>query len=508
MQMTSPWRKRAAVLLGGLTAIRLVMLATIGVANGEAYYAMWGRFPSWSYYDHPPLVAWMTWLFTLPSHSDFAVRLAPVVCATAFGALIYRLGERLFSPRAGFLALALVTCLPAFFVTAIVINPEAPLAPLWVLALLQVEGMRGRAEAWRPIAAGAAIGLAFLAKYTGLLLVPAALLYFAASREHRYWLKRPSFYLGALTALAVASPVVLWNLEHHWPSLTLHFVERAAPVDGGSVAHGLLAVLEGQFAAFNPLLFPLLGLFVFVALRRARGDDRYRFLVWMSVPVLLFLMVAMLRVRDPEAHWTMVGFMSVCVAGAGWLDERLAQGLVSRGFRVYAAVSAAFTFIVIGVGYVHARGAWLMGLVPERLYDPNVDATTELFGWDRVSQAIRENAAALGPSASVASCQYALCAQLLRQLDDAPSVYCPSARRTQFDFIGRRDPPPGAPVLYVNDDHYPESPLGLMPRRDCQLTRTVPVERGGRLVRHYRLYACSPEAPDRIPPGTITLDAR
>ena len=29
------------------------------LGNGEAYYYSWSRFLDWSYYDHPPLVAWM-----------------------------------------------------------------------------------------------------------------------------------------------------------------------------------------------------------------------------------------------------------------------------------------------------------------------------------------------------------------------------------------------------------------------------------------------------------------
>src|SRR5579883_2982913 len=78
--LADPWRRRAALLLAGLTLVRLVMLATVRLANGEAYYAMWARFPSWSYYDHPPLVAWMTWLMTRASPSAFAVRLGPVLC--------------------------------------------------------------------------------------------------------------------------------------------------------------------------------------------------------------------------------------------------------------------------------------------------------------------------------------------------------------------------------------------------------------------------------------------
>ena len=484
------------------------MIATTDIANGEAYYAMWGRFPAWSYYDHPPLVAWITWVVTRVSSSPFALHVGPLVCATVFAMLVYRLAERLFSARAGFFALALVALLPAYFVTAIVINPESPLAPLWMLAVLLLDGMRERDEAWRPLAAGAVMGLAFLAKYTGVLLVPLALVYLAATPSCRRWLRRPSLYAGAAVALAVASPVVVWNLVHHWPSLTLHFVERTAPADAATLVENLLFLVLGQLGEYHPLLFPALMAAMVLSVRRARTDERFRFLAWMSVPVLVFLAVALMRVRDPEPHWTMVGFMPCIVAAAGWLDEAWAKGTAPKWLRPYGLASGALTVVVVTLGYVHTLSPALLHLVPAHLYDPNHDATTELQGWDRVDAALHESAELLGPDAVIASCQYALCAQILRQVDDRPAVYCPSARRTEFDFLGRHTPPARAPVLYVNDDHYPDAPGELLPGRRCDLARDVPVERAGRVVRHYRLYACSPETPEQMPPGSLTLDAR
>ena len=69
-----------------------------------------------------------------------------MVFSAAFGALLYRFAARLFSPRAGFLALLAVSILPAFFFTSFLANPEAPLAPLWVLFLLLLDDLRRRYE--------------------------------------------------------------------------------------------------------------------------------------------------------------------------------------------------------------------------------------------------------------------------------------------------------------------------------------------------------------------------
>ena len=50
-----------------MVAARLVAAAFIPLSPDETYYFDWSRFPSWSYYDHPPMGAWWialgTWVF-------------------------------------------------------------------------------------------------------------------------------------------------------------------------------------------------------------------------------------------------------------------------------------------------------------------------------------------------------------------------------------------------------------------------------------------------------------
>ncbi|MGH7296447.1 MAG: ArnT family glycosyltransferase, partial [Polyangiaceae bacterium] len=133
-------RARASASYGALalgwvataTVVRLLCVAPLPLVNGEAYYYSWSRFLDWSYYDHPPLIAWMVRVTTAFGSSPAAVRLGPILAAGAFGLLFYRLAERLFRPRTALFALVLVTALPVFLASSFVLNPEAALAPLWV----------------------------------------------------------------------------------------------------------------------------------------------------------------------------------------------------------------------------------------------------------------------------------------------------------------------------------------------------------------------------------------
>jgi 4-amino-4-deoxy-L-arabinose transferase-like glycosyltransferase len=488
----------------------LVFVAPLPLGNGEAYYYAWSRFLDWSYYDHPPLLAWMVRVTTTFGSSPSAVRLAPVLAAAAFGYLAYRLAERLFEPRAAFFALVLLSGLPVFLVSSFVVNPEAMLAPLWVAFLLVFESMRERNGWHLPIAAGALLGLAFLAKYTAVLLVPAALLYTASAPPMRRWLKRPSFYAGGALALLITLPVLAWNYARDWPSVHLHFVERAgaaaAPVAGenrvselvalsSSSASGLLGniarVLVGQIMAYSPILAPLLAIAVVRSIHRVRRDDRDLFVTAFTLPVLLPLLAVMVKIQDAEPHWTMMALVPAALAAGRWAAETGSGKL----FRMAAVAGVALTGALFLVVMVHARTAALVRLFPSQHYEPRADMINELIGWDDVRAAVNDAVSAAPGEVSLASTHNSLCGRLLFETGDHPSVYCPAARRSAFDFFDRRHPPATSSVVVLTSDINQQIPVGLRDRA-CALFRQVDIERGERRVARYFVYSCSPHRAD------------
>ncbi len=492
------WQNATIALIAIMTFIRLVFIASSDLSDTEAYYVSWSRWLDLSYYDHPPLVAWSTWLVEhVFGQSAFTLRLVTVACTAIFTFLLYRLTMKMFSARAAFVAVAIVSALPAFAMTSVLVNPEGLLAPLWLAFLILLWDLRDHDEAWRPLALGAVIGVGFLAKYTALLEVPIALAFVMASKPARRWLARPSFWFSGVVALAITTPVIVWNAERGFPSVRLHLVERAAAPSLANYAWNALHTLVTQLTLFHPLAFPGLMVVAVLTMRRAKRDERFQFLAWTSVPALAFFWLMMVRVSDAEPHWTMVAYMPLAIAAGGLVDGAFAVG-EARALKVYLATTAAFSATLLAAYLVHMRTELIFRVIPDSMYDARVDPYNETVGWSRIRSAIVAESDALGGAVVVGN-HNVLCGHLDVALDDQPNVYCASPRRTEFDFVDRVEVPARSPVVYVETDRYALDPARALPDRTCTLADTVVLKRATHTIERVHLYACPAlELHDRV----------
>jgi hypothetical protein len=300
--------------------------------------------------------------------------------------------------------------------------------------------------------------------------------------------------------------VLLWNQARGWPSVHLHLVERASaalPVagenrinqlvaisssTGGSHLESLLRVLVGQLLSYSPLLAPLLVMALVRSLRRSRRDDRDLFVTAFSWPVLIPLLIAMTRFQDAEQHWTMMAMVPAVLAAGHYADEAWSRSKRLRGLAMAGIALSGAAFLL---GNVHARSTALLRLIPPAHYDARADMINELVGWDEVRASVSHAASAAPGSVVLASNHYSLCGRLMFETGDSPPVYCPSARRSAFDYFDRRDPPASATVIALTTDIHQELPVGLEDRK-CTVADTVDIERGGRRVARYLVQSCPP----------------
>src|SRR5690606_36020373 len=81
----------AAILIG----IKLWSLVAVNLVSDEAYYWMWGQHPGLSYFDHPPLNAWLIWISSqLFGHGIIQLRMWSVLTTIGTGVIFWNWAKR------------------------------------------------------------------------------------------------------------------------------------------------------------------------------------------------------------------------------------------------------------------------------------------------------------------------------------------------------------------------------------------------------------------------------
>ncbi|MEI6857911.1 glycosyltransferase family 39 protein [Psychrilyobacter sp.] len=72
-------KKKFIIFLVGITVLRLAIGSYLNLSDDEAYYLLWSRNLGMSYYDHPPLIAYLIRLITsIFGENNFSVRFVSV----------------------------------------------------------------------------------------------------------------------------------------------------------------------------------------------------------------------------------------------------------------------------------------------------------------------------------------------------------------------------------------------------------------------------------------------
>jgi 4-amino-4-deoxy-L-arabinose transferase-like glycosyltransferase len=270
--LKEPNRTVGALLLGGLL-VRLIIAIFLYPGFDEAYYYLYSRYLSWSYFDHPPLVALTTgfgwWLTGIIS--PFTLRLGALLLYTLSLWLLYRVGSRLFSAAVGRMALAIATLTPLFMIGfGILTSPDNALILFWTLTLYWAvveffptdsaptssAELQPYVPTWRLSLFGVWVGLACLGKYHGFVLALSLVGFCLFSRRYRRVFTSPwtllAFVLFGLTLL----PLLYWNAQHDWISFRFQLSMR---FDGSSDSSFNLGQLLLYAVVIVAYLFPGFG---------------------------------------------------------------------------------------------------------------------------------------------------------------------------------------------------------------------------------------------------------
>ena len=117
------------------------------------------------------------------------------------------------------------------------VAPDTALIPFAVAMLWSLVRLNESGDGRWWLAAGLFAGLALLSKFTAIMLLPAVVAFMLVPDWRWRWLLQPYPWLAALIAVAVFSPVLIWNFQHDWASFRFQAV-RAVGDASVFAAHG------------------------------------------------------------------------------------------------------------------------------------------------------------------------------------------------------------------------------------------------------------------------------
>jgi len=246
-------------LTGWVVAIAAAQLAALlatstryGYHRDELYFIVAGGHPAFGYPDQPPLVPLLCHAMNaLAPGSLFLLRLPSALVAAATNVVAALVARELGGGRRAQVIAAACTAVSGFalavghFVTTTTFDLLSTTLFLWLVVRALV-----RHSGPPLLAAGFVVGVGFEAKpQVGIVAVVVACVLAAVGPRwpFRSWWTAG----GAVAAVAIAAPYLVWQQRHGWPQVTV------AGNIGGSAEGGRIGFLPFQLLLVSPVLVPV-----------------------------------------------------------------------------------------------------------------------------------------------------------------------------------------------------------------------------------------------------------
>jgi hypothetical protein len=489
-------------LIALLTVMRAVYAGVIELRTDEAYYWTWSKESVLSFLDHPPMIAWFIRFGTaFFGDTNFGVRFAGLVAMLATQLLLADIVRRVtHDVRAVLLAVLMPEAAIYYGLLMAKVAPDVALIPfavamVWALVRL-VES--GDPRWW--LAAGAFAGLALLSKLTAVMLLPAVLAFMLIPDWRRRWLPSPWPWAAAGIAVAVFSPVLIWNAQHDWASFRFQSVRAVATHELSLRTVGDFFGL--QFFLVGPILLPvLLSAVSLTAWRGFRRRDAIAILLSASVivPFLYFLWKSLtLRIGDtwPMFLWP-IGFAAAAINIAMLRREGWPAWMIKS--------TITWANIAVASGIVLVLGTFLYSVASPWNFFGKTDPVGGEAGYERVASRARDEMQKIGAT-WIATTDYRTYAMLRWYFKDRVPVVQINERGR---FLGFRDPGmdsiKGHIGLYVARE--PDQTNPVWAATTAVRTPLGQVERSwrGMVMDSYALEKLSGWTPDLSPPSDSPL---
>lgn len=338
-----------AILLVLFVCVHIVRNSLLPVNVDEANWLMQTRHLSAGYFLHPPFIVFQQFAVTrLLGDSPFVLRLGSLVFNTLSLVLIYLFSSEMFTDRRwAFFTVLVVSVLPMLNYWTMNGIQDAPLIFFFLLASFFTWRALTRESTRYWYMAGTAAGLMLLCNLRSTFFFPGILVLLLTTRDFRYWLRRKEPYLALVIVALIFTPTFVWYALRHFEPITYQITNRPGFVRLGITGY-LTAVLKHiawEGIGLSPFVY-LLSLFglVFSGYQGlVRGNHRFRFLFWISAPMVIFFFLT-----GGPPYWAFPGHVILLIAAVAGLHQVITR--TSREYvKRYWLPAFVICFLVTGV---------------------------------------------------------------------------------------------------------------------------------------------------------------
>jgi len=342
-----------------LFVTNLYISGTLELSFDESYYWIYSKYPSFGYFDHPPMVGWSIFLGTfIFGDNEFGVRfMSHVYLLGTFLLMAQIMGRKLYDEY----LISLVISMPLIIMSGLVALPDTPLMFFTTLFFYQVKNYTEKDNVKNSIFLALSIATMFYSKYHGLLIV--VLTVFGCLS----FFKRKSFWGIILLVVLLYLPHMIWQYQHDFISFKFHLFGR---VEKHFSLLNISNYILGQFFLMGFFCFAL---FTHSFWKHKFKDPFDRILIFNSFGFLAFLLLMSFR-NQIEANWTISCSIAFIL-------------LMSRFMKNYGKVFGGFVFINILL-FLLVR---VVLFAPGKFIDPSKDSRlNEVWGWKARVQTIQD----------------------------------------------------------------------------------------------------------------------
>jgi membrane-associated phospholipid phosphatase len=272
----------------------------VELSGDEAYQWMWSKHPALSYISKPPLIAYTQFLGTaLWGDTEFGIRFFSPIIGAVIGFLVLRFFAKEVNARAGFFLILIVSATPLMALGSILLTVDSLSVLFWTAAMIAGWRAMQPESGIRPwLWTGLWLGFGFLSKYTALFQWLCWAMFFVLWKPARVHLRRPGPYLALAINALCTLPVIIWNHQHGWITVS-HVVNHNANLDEvwRPTLRYVLEFLGAEWMLLNPVFFIAILWAAIAFWRRHRHDPRLVYFFSMGAPLFLSYFLFSFRSR-------------------------------------------------------------------------------------------------------------------------------------------------------------------------------------------------------------------